>query len=141
MVIGRMLAGLVLAGVAGFAAKAADLTLRFGDDVRTVTREELLGSPESVDVVVPHTSVKAKAVPLLKLLKGLPDKVDTLEVQASDGFVSQIPMDLVRRSAQGGSTALLAVEDPARPWPKLPNGASSAGPFYLMWDHPERSGV
>jgi mono/diheme cytochrome c family protein len=123
-------------------ANAADLTLRFGDDVRTLTQQELLGSPGAVDVVVPQTSLKAKAVPLLALLKGLPtDNVDTLEVQASDGFVSQIPMDLVRRSAQGGSEALLAIEDPGHPWPKLPNGSASAGPFYLVWAHPERSGI
>jgi mono/diheme cytochrome c family protein len=140
--IGQVTAGLVMVAATMLAAHAADLTLRFGDDVHILTQQELLGSPVSVDVVVPQTAVKAKAVPLVMLLKGLPiDDVDTLEVQATDGFVSQIPMDLVRRSAQGGLAALLAIEDPARPWPKLPNGASSAGPFCLMWDHPERSGV
>lgn len=123
-------------------ARAAELTLRFDGEVRVLSQAELLRSPMSVDVAVPQTTVRAKAVPLLALLDGLrTGEVDTLEVQALDGFVSQIPMDLVRRSAQGGSTALLAVEDPDHLWPKLPNGKASAGPFYLVWEHPDRSGI
>jgi mono/diheme cytochrome c family protein len=138
---GWLLIGLI-GGWAGPNAEAADLTLRLGDQVRIFTQRELLTSPVALDVPVPQTSVKAKAVPLLDLLKSMPiDNVDALEVQASDGFVSQIPMDLVRRSAQGGSEALIAVEDPEHPWPNLPKGTASAGPFYLVWDHPERSGV
>ena len=33
------------------------------------------------------------------------------------------------------------MEDPARPWPALPDKSTSAGPFYIVWDHPERSGI
>jgi mono/diheme cytochrome c family protein len=81
-------------------------------------------------------------VPLLALLVDKPgDRVDTLEAQASDGFVSQIPLALITRGASGGSVAWIAVEDPARPWPLLPHRGESAGPFYLIWEHPERSGV
>jgi mono/diheme cytochrome c family protein len=59
-------------------------------------------------------------------------------------------MALVARGANGGAVAWLAVEDPAQPWPRLAahgtgngtgNGTASAGPFYLIWEHPERSGV
>jgi mono/diheme cytochrome c family protein len=122
--------------------RAADLTLRFDGQVRVLSQAQLLASPAAIDIAIPQTSVQAKAVPLLDLLDGLPTAhVDTLEIQALDGFVSQIPMDLVRRSAQGGSTALVAVEDPDHPWPRLPNGTASAGPFYLVWQHPDRSGI
>jgi hypothetical protein len=59
----------------------------------------------------------------------------------SDGFVAQIPPALVIRGASGGAVAWLAVEDPAHPWSPLPHQSISAGPFYLIWEHPERSGV
>ena len=35
----------------------------------------------------------------------------------------------------------MAVEDPAAPWPPLPGKDVSAGPFYVVWEHPERSKV
>ncbi len=47
----------------------------------------------------------------------------------------------MKKGADGGSVAWLAVEDPAAPWPALPGKSASAGPFYLVWEHPERSGV
>ena len=34
-----------------------------------------------------------------------------------------------------------AFEDPANPWPPLSGTTVSAGPFYLVWEQPERSGV
>jgi mono/diheme cytochrome c family protein len=37
--------------------------------------------------------------------------------------------------------AWIAAEDPAHPWPKLPGKTVSAGPFYLIWQNPDRSGV
>jgi mono/diheme cytochrome c family protein len=123
-------------------ASAASLTLRIGDAVRVLSQDDLLKAQDAVEVPIPQTSVTARAVPFLSLLAGLPaDVADTLEIQALDGFTSQIPMALVRGSAAGGSTALLAVEDPAHPWPNLPARPYSAGPFYLVWDHPERSGI
>ena len=82
------------------------------------------------------------AVPLLGLLEGSPNgPFDTLEAQATDGFASQIPLTLVLAGARGGSVAWIAVEDPARPWPALPKSGASAGPFYLVWEYPERSGI
>ena len=81
-------------------------------------------------------------VPLLPLLAGLPsDRFDTLEARATDGFVAQIPLSLVRKGAEGGATAWIAVEPPDQPWPNLPGKNTGAGPFYLVWEHPERSGV
>ncbi|WP_293855271.1 cytochrome c [uncultured Alsobacter sp.] len=135
----RWLAALLL--LCGPAA-AADLTLRIGGQTRVLTQAELLASPDAIEMPVPQTSPAARAVPLLQLLKGLPtDDVDTLEVQASDGFTSQIPMALVRKGAQGGSVAYMAVEDPAKPWQPLPKGTGTAGPFYLVWQNPTLSGI
>ena len=118
---------------------------------RHFTAAELLARPDSAVVnvngdVYDH-AVSYRAVPLLALLGSTADdSSDTIEAQASDGFVSQIPRALVVRGANGGAVAWLAVEDPAQPWPRLAahgtgNGTASAGPFYLIWEHPERSGV
>lgn len=139
----RWLLALVLALVLLAApAGAADLTLRIAGQTRVFTQAELLKSPDAVEIPVPQTSPAARAVPLLQLLKGLPtDEIDTLEVQASDGFVSQIPMALIRKGAQGGSVALMAVEDPAKPWQPLPKGNATAGPFFLVWQNPQLSGI
>src|SRR5262249_45399044 len=41
----------------------------------------------------------------------------------------------------GGGKAWIAIEDPAAPWPVLPGRTASAGPFYLVWENPERSAV
>ena len=67
--------------------------------------------------------------------------MDTIEARASDGFVSQIPASLVAKGVSGGAVAWVAVEDPAAPWPNLEGRDVSAGPFYLVWQHPERSGI
>src|SRR4029450_6465638 len=66
---------------------------------------------------------------------------DTIEVRAADGFVSQIPLALVAKGATGGSPAWIAIEEPAAPGPGLPGQEASAGPFYLVWQSPERSAI
>ena len=66
---------------------------------------------------------------------------DTLESRAADGFVAQIPLSLVKAAATGGAVPWIAIEAPGQPWPNLPGKAQGPGPFYLVWQHPERSGV
>jgi mono/diheme cytochrome c family protein len=130
-------------------ASAADPTLVVGDDggSRTFTAATLLARPDSTTLTVPDDvsydrRMEYRAVPLAALLTGLGEqRFDTLEARAPDGFVSQIPLKLVAAGANGGAVAWVAVEDPAKPWPALPHQSSSAGPFYLVWEHPERSGV
>jgi mono/diheme cytochrome c family protein len=132
----------------GVARAGADtLTVSFGDKQRTYTAAELLAHPQAETITIPEDvsykrSMTYRAVPLLALLGGTPDPaLDTLEARAGDGFVSQIPMSLVEKGANGGSVAWLAIEDAAQPWPVLPGKDVSAGPFYSVWEHPERSKV
>lgn len=66
---------------------------------------------------------------------------DRLEASAIDGFVAQIPLTLIEVGKSGCSVTWIAVEDPNHPWPKLPGKDASAGPFYLVWQYPERSRV
>jgi mono/diheme cytochrome c family protein len=83
-----------------------------------------------------------RAVPLLALLGSVHDsRFDTLEARALDGFIAQIPLALIAEGQHGGAVAWLAVEDPSQPWAPLPNESHSAGPFYIVWENPERSGV
>jgi hypothetical protein len=56
-------------------------------------------------------------------------------------FAAEIPLKLIARGASGGAVAWLAVEDPAHPWPRLPHRATSAGPFYLVWENPRLSDI
>jgi mono/diheme cytochrome c family protein len=131
------------------------LVLVSGEKSQQFDTTTLLGRPDTVSLTVAHDisyrrPMTYRAVPLLKLLGPLPDSLldkgsgarfDTLEARANDGFVAQIPMALVAQGAHGGAVAWLAIEDPAHPWPPLPNRTTSAGPFYVVWEHPEASKI
>lgn len=84
-----------------------------------------------------------RAISLSDLLKGLtlePDQV--LQAVATDGFTANLPSDLaLRKSDAKHAEAYLAIELPAQPWPKLPGKETGAGPFYIVWLHPERDSV
>jgi mono/diheme cytochrome c family protein len=127
-------------------AALADLVIERDGVERGFTAADLLARPDSALVTVQDNidgrPTSYRAVPLLALLNGVADnRFDTLEARANDGFVAQIPLALVSRGGSGGAVAWLAVEDPVHPWPPMPQKWVSAGPFYLIWEHPERSGV
>jgi hypothetical protein len=123
------------------------LTITVGALTNHFTVAELLSRADLASVQIPpqvdyKVSLILQAVPLLDLLTGLPlEAFDRLEASATDGFVAQIPLTLIEAGKSGGSGARIAVEDPSHPWPKLPGKDSSAGPFYLIWQYPERSRV
>jgi mono/diheme cytochrome c family protein len=123
------------------------LTIAVGALTNHFTVAELLSRADLASVQIPpqvdyKVSLTLQAVPLLDLLTGLPlEAFDRLEASATDGFVAQIPLTLIEAGKSGGSVARIAVEDPSHPWPKLPGKDSSAGPFYLIWQYPERSRV
>ena len=128
-------------------ANAPALTLSFGGDPRSFTAAELLARPDAATLPIPADvaygrPMTFRAVPLLALMGAAADPAfDTVEARASDGFVSQLPRALIGKGASGGSVAWIAVEEPSTPWPSLRDKPASAGPFYLVWEHPERSGV
>jgi len=78
-----------------------------------------------------------RAIPLLSLLHGL-EPGDHLQFVASDGFAAELPARLLMNAK--GSTAWLAIEDPAQPWPALPKHGH-AGPFYIVWTQPQKAHV
>jgi hypothetical protein len=134
-------------GVKQVLADEASLSLDLGDVKRSITASELLARPDAAEVDVPYdTSVRHamryRAVPLLPLLADLPNgRFGTLEARAADAFVAQIPLSLIDKGGESSATAWIAIEQPGQPWPNLPGKSTGAGPFYLIWTHPERSGV
>jgi mono/diheme cytochrome c family protein len=144
----RVLALLIALTTASWSVAAQPtLSINTGGDSKEYSAATLLGRSDAVSITVQddvsyRRSMSYRAVPLLALLQALhDDRFDTLEAHATDGFVAQIPLQLVTHGASGGAVAYLAVEDPAHPWAALPNEKKSAGPFYLVWDHPQRSDV
>jgi mono/diheme cytochrome c family protein len=123
------------------------LLIELNGEVRHFSASELLANPATRSIEIPQDTayrrpMRYQAIPLLDLLQGLPtDATHTFEARAIDGFASQLPWTLIARSASGGAVAWIAIEDPAHPWPRLEGKPYSAGPFYLVWEHPERSGV
>ena len=138
---------LLIAVATAACAGEPSLALTLGGTTQLLTTSELLARPDAANVVIPedvdyHRATVYRAVPLLSLLSGLAqNRFDTLEFHATDGFVAQVPWPLVQKGAAGGAVAWIAVEPPDRPWPALPGMDVGAGPFYLVWEHPERSGV
>jgi mono/diheme cytochrome c family protein len=135
----------LLAGLAGPSAMTAPpaLVVSAGGATRQFTRDELLARHDSATLTISNDPaysgiVSYRAVPLRALLAVLPpDAGDTLQARATDGFVAEIP----RRVIDGMAMPWIAVEDPAHPWPHLRGKMVSAGPFYLVWQDPERARI
>jgi mono/diheme cytochrome c family protein len=134
-------------GIGPSSAAERVLTLSFGSEVRRLTAAELLARADAASLTIPddvsyRRAMTYRAVPLLGLIGDAAHlSFDTLEARAGDGFVSQVPAALVTKGASGGAVAWVAIEDPNAPWPNLPGKQMSGGPFYLVWEHPERSGI
>jgi mono/diheme cytochrome c family protein len=139
----------VLVATAHWAARAAEpsLVITSVGEPQRYSAATLLARKDLASISVPYDvsyrrAATYRAVPLLALLSVRGDsRFDTLEARATDGFIAQIPLTLVRQGARGGAVAWLAIEDPARPWEPLPHHKQSAGPFYLVWENPERSNI
>jgi mono/diheme cytochrome c family protein len=136
---------ILLASLVATSAWAANpiLSVTAGGVTRQFTDTDLLGRSDAANIDVPHDAsyghaMSYRAVPLRDLLSGLPpDAGDTIEARATDGFASQLPRAII----EGAAVPWVAVEDPRHPWPHLPGKGVSAGPFYLVWQNPEATGI
>lgn len=138
----RLIIGFLLLVCAGL-AQAATLTIDTGTGPRRLTTEQLLARADARDIrivndVSYHANTRYRAVPLKALLQGAPVG-SHLQFVALDGFAAEIPASLVLDGH--GAEAWLAIEAADKPWPKLGEGKPSAGPFYLVWLHPEAGHV
>ena len=120
-------------------AAAAQLTIELDHASKTWQTADLLKHPQAqtvqiADDVSYKRSMTYRAVPLAALLPGL-KPANHLQAVALDGFAAELTAAPLL--AKTGARAWLAVEDPAHPWPALAQGKPSAGPFYMVWTHPQ----
>lgn len=136
-----------LLNIAPLTAKENILAFSFGKGVLRLSAHELLIRPDAQTITIPadvsyRRAMTYRAVPLIALIGDVTKYgFDTIEARAKDGFVSQIPAALVMQGASGGAVAWIAIEEAKAPWPNLPDKQASAGPFYLVWQNPERSNI
>jgi mono/diheme cytochrome c family protein len=122
-------------------AQAAEpsLTVTIGGQTRTYTRDELLARSDAATIGVPmdityRMPMTYRAVPVAALLAGMNIPADSvMEAVALDGFIAQLPLDLVLNTDESKAVAWLAIEEPGHPWPKIPFKDATAGPFYIVW--------
>src|SRR5262245_14951200 len=123
----------------GASAADAVLDVVIGGQSRQFARDELLRRADVTTVAIPNDVAYGKAmdfraVPLATLLAGLdPPSNSVIESVALDGFVAQLPLDLLTNTDPAKAVAWLAIEPDDRPWPMLPGKTQTAGPFYIVW--------
>jgi mono/diheme cytochrome c family protein len=140
------LAALALLMSAGPDRATRAATLGLGDGQSPLTAEAVLQRPGAAEVEVPADPGygpgprRFRAVPLAPLARALGVAEDgALLARALDGFVAHIPGGLALREGPDGPRGWLAVEPSGRPWPPLPGKTASAGPFYILWQNPDRT--
>lgn len=132
-----LLCFLLLPGLA--LADEPAIIVTVGNDTRTFTRDELLGRSDATTVQVPRdvayrAPMTYRAVPVASLLAGITLPPDTvIEAVALNGFIAQLPTDLLLNTDENKAVAWLAIEPADHPWPPLSGKHLSAGPFYIVW--------
>jgi mono/diheme cytochrome c family protein len=132
-----LLCFLLLPGLAQ--AEEPTITIAVANDTRSFTRGELLERPDATTIEVVHdvtyrVPMTYRAVPVASLLAGMtlsPDSV--IEAVTLDGFIAQLPPDLVLNTDESKAVAWLAIEPAGHAWPPIPEKDANAGPFYIVW--------
>jgi len=115
------------------------ITVTVGNDTRSFTRSELLARPDATTIEVARdvtyrVPMAYRAVPVASLLAGMTLPPDTvIEAVALNGFIAQLPPDLLLNTDERKAVAWLAIEPAEHPWPLIPREDMSAGPFYIVW--------
>jgi mono/diheme cytochrome c family protein len=135
------LALLLALGATAAGADEPVLQFNFHDQHQSFTRSALLKNPAVRSIVIPEDiaykrTMTYRALPLKAIVHDL-DQVQAVQFKAEDGFVATLPAALLN----GASQPWIAIEPANAPWPPLKPDGRSAGPFYLVWLSPERSGV
>ena len=128
---------LLLIGLAQ--ADEPTISVTVGKDTRSFTRGELLARSDATTiqvarVVTYRVPMTYRAVPVASLLAGMtlpPDSV--IEAVALNGFIAQLPPDLLLNTDERKAVGWLAIEPAEHPWPLIPREDMSAGPFYIVW--------
>jgi mono/diheme cytochrome c family protein len=123
------------------------ITVTVGKDTRSFTRSELLARPDAITIrvardVAYRLPMTSRAVPVASLLAGMTLPHDSvIEAVALNGFIAQLPPDLLLNTDERKAVAWLAIEPAEHPWPPLPREGKSAGPFYIVWTGAQVSNI
>ena len=132
---------------------AADGTFLFsitGPGVsKSFSKQELLNSKGRRTVVVDSDhayggkKMTYTAVPLVSVFEGIDmESIYTVSFKCLDGFSGGISKARILNSDPSSSIAYIAIEEDGNAWPAVKSDKpESAGPFYLIWDHPEKSQI
>jgi len=135
--------GIVLACSAW--ANEPALTVTTGGDTVSYAPAALLALPAATTIRIPADvayghEMTFHAVPVAAVLSGVRAD-DTIRFVTRDGFVASLPAAALLAGG-AGAVAYLAIESTEAPWPPLKAGdAATAGPFYLVWQRPERGAI
>ncbi len=125
-----------------------ELKLMLNGKEKSYTRTQLLAHPRARSLNVPYDvtyrrSMTYRAVPVAALFAGESvDKKASVQFVATDGFSASMDPARLLNTSESGAIAYVAVEPQDQPWPAIrPNSKTTAGPFYVVWDQPERSKI
>jgi len=129
-------------------ASSDSLQIVAHDQSRTLSKSELLSRPDLEQVSInndrayPNKIMHHQAIPLCKLLAPFHvKKQDWIELISKDDFHVYVPAIKIMDCSKNASTAMLAIE-PKTKWPAIANHhGETAGPYEVIWLHPERSNV
>ena len=122
------------------------LTVTTGGRTATHTLASLLAHPTAATIEIPQDvaykrRMTYRAMPASALLGGVAPGA-SLRFVAADGFAATLQAEALLGADDRVPRAYLALESADAPWPSLKAGdAASAGPFYLVWVHPERGAI
>jgi mono/diheme cytochrome c family protein len=116
---------------------------------KSFTASELLKSKNLRTIVVEKDpaygdrKMTYAAVPLNDIFEGINlDAISTMSFKCLDGFSGAISKTRAFNKNPSGSIAYIAIESEDKKWSKLSeNKPTTPGPFYLIWDHPEKSKI
>lgn len=130
-------------------AATPELKIKVGDLSRSYTRDELLKSPAIKQLTIENDPTYSgqkmtyTVIPVSALFADFKIEADsTLLFNCLDGFSAALdPAPLLNKDTKK-AIAYIAIEDPSQPWPKIKKRDNlSAGPFYLVWENPEKSKI
>ena len=125
------------------------LTITAGDSSHSFMRDNLLRSAWVRRIEVQSDPANGGrlntylAVPIHALFADVKiPPASALLFICKDGFSAPIDPQRLLNKDPAKSIAFLAIEPADNPWPPLrKNGGDSAGPFYLIWQDPEKSNI
>lgn len=130
-----------------FAKADPSLSIVSGTESKTWSRKQLWDHPAAQtlevkdDPAYPGKTMVYHAVPAWTLFEGITVPADaTLLFRCLDGFSAPINRDRVLAHEEKASIAFIAIEPEKPRWPEVKAG-QTAGPFYLVWKDPKKSGI